>query len=308
MTPTPGLHEKMSSLAEACRAALSAPPLAAEIQRLGEKGLASLDDRFEGLSRLRFPPAYPEGGDSGHTSERILLLRAALRYLPRLPQLQVHESVKLLWCKEVQFIAGPPADSLWKFTLGAGPFHAMCRIIAGHKFPAGHHFFEVSAFPRSWLPRIGLRDLPRTLRFFLRQTKGFGPLFETHLNSTMHTITLLIEREFRASFYRMACSLKNRPEVRGIMANSWLHSPETHRVSPHLRFMNKPFEEAGGTIIECGPAAENDGFLAGSEERERLYRSGLYRPTFTSALCSRDQALRWAAEQTRIATFASIVP
>jgi len=239
--------------------------------------------------------------------ERVLLIRCALERLDEVPAMAAVESVRHFWCKEVQFIARPPCEALTKFEATRDPFYAMCKIVTGRRYPAGHHCFERSGVPRSWLSKVPLRRVPRLLKFIVAESGGFAPFFETHLTSTLYQIPVLIEREFRMSFYRMAKSLEQQPDIRGLVGGSWLHSPETHRVNPHLAFMNRPFEEAGGFVIEIGAASEHDGFLAGSPARAELYRSGQYRPTHACAVCSREGALRWAASQDKIATLADAV-
>ena len=74
---------------------------------------------------------------------------------------------------------------------------------------------------------------------------------------------------------------------------SWLHSRETHRVSPHLAFLNKTFTEAGALYSELGPADPVDGFMEGDPHRTELYQRGEYRPTTGLVLCTRDQMLAW---------------
>ena len=88
----------------------------------------------------------------------------------------------------------------------------------------------------------------------------------------------------------MASALERQPEVRGLMTGSWFHSLETHRVSPHLAFVNRPFLEAGGIYTELGPADPEDGFLVGNPARAALYHSG---PAFGLVMCTREQAIAW---------------
>ena len=114
-----------------------------------------------------------------------------------------------------------------------------------------------------------------------------------HMAVTVRRIPFLMEREYRTAFYRVASSLQFQPHVRGIIGESWWHSDETHRVTPHLAFLNAPYLEAGAVKLDIGPAGPEDGFLEGSPERAALYASGEYKPTIGVLVCSRAQALAW---------------
>jgi hypothetical protein len=236
--------------------------------------------------------------------ERALLLHAAVDFLTQVPALPVADSVRHLVCREVSLVASPPPECLERLGFQGSPFISMCRIVRGKRFPAGQHQWELSGFPRSWLARLPLSATPRALGFFAMKARGFSPYFETHLAPDLRAVPVLLEREFQLAFYRMARSLERQPAVRVLMAESWLHSPETHRVSPHLAFMNRPFEEAGGLITDIGPAELNSGFLEGSPARAELYRTGGYKPTHAVALCAREQALAWAAARPQLEALA----
>jgi hypothetical protein len=232
--------------------------------------------------------------------ERKLLLEQSLIALPKLPLLPVDETVKQIFCKEILYIAEPTEEALPRFTLNGYTFAAMGKIVLLHRFPAGHYHWEVSGFPRRWFPQIPLRLLPSTLQFLLTETKGLRPWFVSHMRGTGPGTPFLVESEFQKAFFRMALALKKQPGIRAISAESWLHSPETHRVSPHLAFLNRIFVEAGGTITDVGPAGEDDGFAQGHKQRAELYRTGQYKPTVGVAICSREQAIAWAEKRPEI--------
>ncbi len=236
--------------------------------------------------------------------ERKLLLEEALIALSRLNKLPVDETVKQLFCKEFLFIAfEPTADTLPRFALNGYIFAAMGKVVLLNRFPAGHYHWEVSGFPRRWLPKIPLHLLPADATgFCFTQTGGFKPWFVSHMRGTGPGTPFLVESEFQKSFYRMALALKKQPQIRAISADSWLHSPETHRVSPHLAFLNKIFLEAGGMVTELGPASPEDGFAQGNKQRAELYRLGEYKPTIGVAICSRTQAIAWAEGRPELET------
>jgi hypothetical protein len=225
--------------------------------------------------------------------QRTLLLRAALQSLDQIPHLPVEDSVKHLFCKEYVFYANPPEGALAKFECNTHPFLTMVKLALLTRFPAGQQQWEISGLPRSWLPRLRLGHALKALSYFATKARAFHPYFVPHLAVSSTTVAFMAEREFMKSFYRMAASLENQPAIRGIMAFSWLHSRETHRVSPHLAFLNRPFLESGGFYADLGPAPENAGFLARDVNRAALYRSGQYRPTLALITCTREQALAW---------------
>lgn len=225
--------------------------------------------------------------------ERGLLLRRIMTALDELESVPVDESVQHLFCKEFSFIADPFAEGLRQFSLNAWPFVAMTQLVLFERFPAGQHQWEISGFPRSWFAKVPLKLLPKTLRFLFLDAGGLRPFFSTHLSPTMHATPVLRDREFFQAFYRMALALERQPQIRAIFGASWLHSPETHRVNPHLAFMNQPFLQAGGIVTNIGPAQPDDGFMNNNKARAELYRSGQYKPTFGVAMCSRQQALEW---------------
>jgi hypothetical protein len=232
--------------------------------------------------------------------ERKLLLDQTLVALPQIKALPVDETVKQLFCKEFLLIAEPADATLPQFSMNVYPFMSMARTVMLNRFPAGHYHWEISGFPRSWLPKISLSLLPATLRFLMFESRGLKPWFVSHMRATGPGMPFLIESEFQKSFYRMALALEKQPHIESVMAQSWLHSPETHRVSPHLAFLNRIFVEAGGIVTDLGPAKLEDGFAVGNKHRAELYRAGQYKPTNGIAACTRSQAIAWAQQRPEI--------
>jgi hypothetical protein len=291
-----------------CQSALQEPDIQ-HVETLLDQAGFSGSARLEALestakahllssSLLKLSASVPS--DGRFTFERKLLLDQALISLPKIAALPVDGTVKQLFCKEFMFIAEPTDDALPKFSIDAYTFVAMARLVLLERFPAGHYHWEVSGFPKAWLPKVPLRLLPVTLRFLLFEARGMKPWFVSHMRGTGPGNPFLVESEFRKSFFRMALALEKQPHIQAVMAQSWLHSPETHRVSPHLAFLNRIFVEAGGIVTDLGPAAEEDGFATGNKQRAELYRSGLYKPTVGVAACSRRQAIAWARKHNEI--------
>jgi hypothetical protein len=291
-----------------CQSALQKPAIQRVEALLNQAGVNSSArmEALEATAKAHSPSRYllnlsaSISSDDRFSFERKLLLDQVLIALPKIVALPVDDTVKQLFCKEFMFMAEPAEDALPKFSIRVYTFVAMARLVFLERFPAGHYHWEVSGFPKTWLAKVPLRLLPETLRFLLLETRGMKPWFVSHMRGTGPGNPFLVESEFRKSFYRMALALEKQPHIQAIMAQSWLHSPETHRVSPHLAFLNKIFVEAGGIVTDLGPAGEEDGFATGNKQRSELYRSGLYKPTVGVAACSRRQALAWARNHIEI--------
>lgn len=240
------------------------------------------------------------------TLERAMLVYGGFIALSSVPSLPVDDSVKHLFCKEISSYACPPVGSLDRFRFGGYPFVIMSKIVVLKRFPAGQSDWEVSGMPRSWFGKISLSQLPSTLYFTLVNMRALKPYLVCHLAGATHRKYLLTEREFLRSFCRLALAVGMQPAIKGVMAGSWLHSKETHRVSPHLAFLNRPYLECGGHYFDAGPAGEKDGFLSGDSARASMYRSGEYKPTFGVVMCSREQILDWLRNHQDVVTTLAI--
>lgn len=301
--PAPAsLESRLDAALDACLSALAAQPLAdvegfvASAGWTGARWVTLVEAARRGmpeLFRVRDEVNRQLGLDPALCAiERVLVLRTALDNLARIPDLPVDESVKHLICRDIVWYADAKRLDVVMFSCQGPNFTSRLKVASLVRFPAGQSEWEVSGFPRSWLARIAPRDLPRALLFFATKLKGLGPLFVGHLG-VRRRIPFLTEREARLGTYRTALALEKQPEVRGLMAISWLHSRETFRVSPHLAFMNAANEEMGGLYVDLGPAPEDEGFLNGDPARMELYRQGNYKPTHAAVICSRAQALDW---------------
>ncbi|MBZ5718743.1 MAG: hypothetical protein LAO03_00030 [Acidobacteriia bacterium] len=224
--------------------------------------------------------------------QRVLLLRAALVSLEKLDHLPVEQSVKRLICEEFQFFAKPAAGEMVLFDPQKYSFLALCKIAVLQRFPAGQFHWEISGFPRSWLFKVPRQILPRVAYFLAAELGGFAPCFVPHMATRRKNRLMLLEKESNKSWFRMASSAQLWPGIRGLVASSWLHSPDTYRVSPHLSFINKPFVESGALVTTMGIADESAGYLAGSAQRREQYKSGKFKPTLGLVLWSRKQMMQ----------------
>src|SRR5581483_8495019 len=103
-------------------------------------------------------------------------------------------------------------------------------------------------------------------------------------------------KESDKSWYRMAVSAQLFSGIRGLVASSWLHSPDTYKVSPHLSFINKPFVDSGGVVTTMGTADASAGYMVGSAQRRQMLKSGDFQPTLGLVLWSRNQMAAWARQ------------
>jgi len=224
--------------------------------------------------------------------ERLLLLRSAVRSLPRITSLPVDDDVKRLFCEAYEYVASPPHGA--SFDVTRGSFVAHCKLASLRRFPAGQFHWEISGIPRSWVLKVKGRERLTLLRWIATKLKGFGPVFFSHLNANRKNRYVITERESNRSYYRMAKSLRLQPDVRALVTSSWFNSPDTFRVSPHLGWMNRTFADNGALIVTMGAAEPDCGVLARSPERKKAYSEGTFAPTLGLVIWPRDAMLAWA--------------
>jgi hypothetical protein len=235
------------------------------------------------------------GSQPAGAFERVVLLRAWLTSIERVPDLRVPDAVKRMLYEEVRLVASPRAGTLHRFSVDQNAFAALSKLATLRRFPAGQLSWEVSGFPRSWLARGRARTLPRVLYYLGVRMRGFRPAFFIHLNANRKDRAALLERESNRSYFRMAQAMALQPEIKGLLASSWLHSPDTMAVSPHLTGLNRVFLEYGALVTTMGPADPESGVFVRSPERKRLFEQGLFKPTTGLVIWPRAQVLAWAA-------------
>ena len=233
---------------------------------------------------------YPAG-----EFERLLLCYASEDSLPRLETLPVANSVRALFRKEFAYYTTARPGSLY-LQACTYFFVTACEIATLRRFPGGPMDWVISGIPRSWFAKIPARDLPRTLFFLARKFGGLRPAFFMHVAPEPRSRALVIEKEVRRSYYRMASSLIHQPEMKGILCASWLHDPAMIKEFPHVAQLNEPYLEHGGMITTVGPADPGSGFLQRSPERRKRFESGELRPMLGLALWPRKDAIDWARQ------------
>lgn len=221
--------------------------------------------------------------------ERFVLGHTVLSARQRVDAAPVDPAVKRLgWSGLSRF-----ADDRITLDVSQSRFAALCMIATARRFAAGQFDWEPSGLPLSWLPRIRPASaLMRALSTSLRR-HAFKPAFFIHLPVT-YPVRALLEREALKSYYRMAQSMALQPEMRGLIASSWLHSPDTFAVSPHLAWLNKVFADNGAVIATMGRADHDCGALDQSVERRRAFDEGRFTPTLGLIIWPRREMLAWA--------------
>ena len=237
-----------------------------------------------------------------HAVERVLLLRGLRRSLRLLPDVRVAESVKRLFCEQVQFLIAPSPAVKRRCDIQLNSFIGLCKLSTLRRFPAGQMTWEISGIPYSWLLKIPPRDALRVWRHVATKMRGLTPMFVPHLSATRRDRTALLERETTRAYYRMAQSIALQPEVRGLIAGSWLHSPDTMAVSPHLTSFSRVLLENGAIVTTIGPADPDCGVFYRSPERKRAYDEGRFRPTTGFVLWARRDMLAWLEAHPELAS------
>jgi hypothetical protein len=284
-----------------CTAALEAPELrraASALERTGVdavQGHRLVAEITEHDTRVRDQLVAMRAavGSTDGSLERLLLLRSALQALDRVPRLPVSDDVKRLFCDSFDYVACPPDGAT--FHAARGSFAALCKLVSLRRFPAGQFHWEVSGLPRSWVLKVSGRERLTLMWWIATKLKGFAPVFFIHLNPHRKNKYLLTEREADRSYFRMAQAMALQPEVKGLVASSWLNSPDTFTVTPHLAWNNRTFADNGAFVTTMGPADPGCGVLARSPERTKAYEAGTFTPTLGMVIWPRAAMLAWAA-------------
>lgn len=224
--------------------------------------------------------------------ERFLIVSAAAEATGSVDGLPVDRCVKDLLLRNFEMYAAGTVPE--PFDLSVASFVTMGRIATLSRFPAGQLDWVVSGIPRSWVFRARWDKMPRFVRSLLADLRGFGPAFFSHLNPNRRNQTVLLERESLRSYHRMARSMELQPDIRGFVTASWLHSPDTARVSPHLAWLNDVFLRNGGIVVPLGKVDVDCGVLHRSPERQRAYDEGRFTPTEALVIWPRRDMLAWA--------------
>ena len=234
--------------------------------------------------------------DESDSLERLALRYAMDDFAPQVDALPVHPAVKDLIRKEFLTFRKPPAAAGPALLVGTDPFIAACKIATLRRFPAGPMDWLISGVPKSWIGKMPPAEVPAALWYILKRFGGFRPAFYIHIATAPRNRSLVLEKEVRKAYYRMAKSLELQPAMKGIVCAGWFHDPAALRDAPHLKALNEPYLQHGGRLVTTvGEATPESGFLKHNPERRKAYEEGKQRIRLTLAMWPRSAAIAWAA-------------
>ena len=235
---------------------------------------------------------HPGGGPIG----QFALLQAVLATAPRLSGLPLEDSTRHHCCDIFAAIARPLPQWREHFDLAHWRFRELAQMVTMRRFPVGQHEWEVWSLPRCWLLKVHPLALPSVVRELATGVGGFGPMANIHLNA-WRANPLMLENETMRSLALVGRSMALRPDLKGMVATSWLYAPALPLISPHLAWLRIFFRDQGALLVDLERAAPDAGFLVGSATRRQLYLRGDFHPRQTLMLWRRANVLAWAARQ-----------
>jgi len=223
--------------------------------------------------------------------ERWLLAHAAASMLSAARKPLLGQAVVERTCADIARLLDDTWATAERLRVTGIRFREFAKMATGRRFSAGLFHWDVCGLSRSWLLKVPPRDVPG-LVCALAKLRGLGPAMFPHLNPHRPP-GHLAEPAISGALAAMAETLESRPDLHGLVAASWLRSPDVHRVSPHLAAVNAPILAAGGFVTTLGSAPRDCGVFEHSRERVRLFREGRFTPTIGLVIWSRADMLRW---------------
>jgi len=291
---------ELAPVQQAVTAALSDPAftgLAAALDQAGFPPARCIAAVHAAASQRSLAPLRPieaaatAAGADTMQADRYCLLQALAPKLERFPSLALPPDIARLLLKEFLLIAQPDAATQRFLQAHSSALLTLAKLTSLTRFPAGCFHAEYSGIPRSFLLKTPVRDWPRLAALVLFQLRGLKPCFEVHMNPR---IRLLREADGLRAYQRMAQLMELHPEVKALVGFSWLRSPDNHRISPHLRWINEVVVRNGGYEAVIGEAASNSGVFSNSQSREQLAQQGVFKPTVGMVIWPRAEFLGWA--------------
>jgi hypothetical protein len=157
--------------------------------------------------------------------------------------------------------------------------------------------WEISGIPRSWLLQTQAKaNALRLSAFVASRLGGFKPLFFLHMGRKPRNRTLILEVEVMKMYHRVARAIQSQPDIRGLMAYGWFHDPAALAANPHLEWLNRPYRDEAGLLLNMGLADAASGVAEGNSARRKSLNDGTMSYRIGLAVWPRDAMLRWAAE------------
>jgi hypothetical protein len=263
------------------------------LERLGEAGVESL------LMRMTEPTApdaefrnlKAELAAQNDQLERVLLAMVAARQAPKLDQQRIHPWVRSKLQDELRTLRqGGDRNPM---PVGEYLFEVRRNYAALRRFPAGPLDWVVSHFPRKWLLQARGLAMVKQGWFVLRRMKGFSPVFFLHVAPRPRNRSLVMEKEVMRTYYRVAASLEQQPEMLGIILASWFLDRQVLADMPYLEYIHRLVVSAGGLITELNWAPPDSGYLEHHPERAARAQRGEIRFRIGAGLMPREAALAW---------------
>jgi hypothetical protein len=249
---------------------------------------ASAADLVSLVTEARVRASLP---DDTVAIERWLLIRQAADALNGEAMETLGDAAQRLTCAEIASLMEDDPATRRMLAVSGIRFREFAKVVTGRRFSAGLFFWDECGVRRSWLPKVPLRNWAGCGRMLIRMG-GLGPIMYPHLNPRRSS-SRLEEPAISSSYAVMAESIDRRADLRGFAAASWLWSPDTHRVSPHLAAVMAPILGHGGFVTTIGPASPDCGVFARSDTRRRLYHEGTFTPTIGLVLWPRAEMVHW---------------
>lgn len=233
--------------------------------------------------------------ESGYVLQRFVLLSAGTGNLRLVPHLPVAGEVKDRLLNQFLYVCAPDREMASLLNARHYGFRVMCKFMLLERFPAGQSDWEITGFPRSWLVKMPVRDLPKALKCVFVRAGGRYPFFETH-TAFRRELPILTEEDERKTFQLLAASMRLQFPIRGYLGSAWFMDPKLSEVSPHLAWLSnwwRECEEFGAVWTNLGEAPRDGGFLVGDRRRRRLYETGRWKPLQGLLIWERRDLLRW---------------
>lgn len=232
--------------------------------------------------------------------ERALLSHAIDAALPKVDSLPVPPSVRDLLRKQYQVFrqpSGSPGPPLSVDAPETDPFVTACKLCTFRRFPAGPLDWVVSGVVRSWFLKMSPLAVPGAMRYILGEFGGWKPAFYVHIAHPPRNRSLIIAKEVRKAYFRMAQALMLQPAMKGILCATWLHDPAATEMYPYIAALNEPYTKFGGRLVtDLGPAPESSGFLKFNTARREQYERGELELKTVLAMWPRKAAIEWARQ------------
>jgi hypothetical protein len=281
-----------SSNAGAARRAIAATGIEPDVAAMGLRTVTEDPASAETVvAAVRAAQRHESTGPIGVDVERWLLIRQALDMLHGPAVANLGESACRLTCGEIAALVEETGDMPAMLAVEGIRFRELAKLATGRRFSAGLFHWDECGIRRSYLGKVPPADWRRVGGLLLRMG-GVGPMVYPHLNPRRPS-QRLEEPDISASYRAIAESIERRPELLGFFAASWLWSPDTHRVSPHLKALSQPIVENGGIVTVVGRAPLDCGVFECSATRRRLYDEGRFTPTIGLIVWPRAAMLRW---------------